>query len=156
MSTRPSLNRRAKGSSRSGARGNEIGSRHRGPVARNQNTSYGEDSTTDRRNGSNPSSESKHEISPESRTENQRKNRSNTEYDGPKDPGNRKRKLNEAIAGAISSGSRFKKPNSGYVLFGFDTSTDTSLFTTTGQAPNRTSTLFIAAHAASLESPGHL
>jgi len=40
-----------------------------------------------------------------------------TLYNGPKDPGNRKRKLNEAIAGAISSGSRFKRLNSGFVFF---------------------------------------
>jgi len=161
-----SSSRRASGHSRSGIRGNEVSSR--GGTPRNWNIVNGEDSTADCRNNPNPTPELMQNTPPESRSGNtnrrpsdgrqlEHRDRTNsTERDGSEDPGNRKCKLNEVIAKAISSASPFKRINSGYVLFGFDISTDAPPFTTTGRALSWMSMPFIAEHACSLSSSGQL
>ena len=125
---RASQTRRSDGGTQSGTRRSE--NSNRTPASRNRNPNHDEDSNPDPRNGSNSNSASTRGTAPEPRPEPRpedsdrgstdvrgRRSRSNTDRDGSEDPGNRKRKLYEDITDAVSSGSLFKKLNSGYAFF---------------------------------------
>lgn len=138
-------------------------SRTKGHVQGNTTGSHAEDSST----GQTQPATQEHSASPESQTrdsdqestnaseidsdEQQRESCSNlSDHDEPLDPGNRKRKLGQAITEILVSS--LKKIKTSYVSICFDVPTQPSSFT--GQT--RMSSNSIAPHAASPDSLVHL
>ena len=117
MSVRSSLSNRSDGNSR---RGNELGARHGGSAQRNRNSSYEGPNAGDS-NVPRPASNSRgsRDTSPEPRRgdhdqgaassrasdEQQPRDRSNTERNGPGDPRNGKRRLDQAVTEFVQVGS---------------------------------------------------
>ena len=128
------------------------GARGPGPVPRNQSSTSVR--TVTHRSNANPESTTSMETPPATDGR-QHQDRDNTEGDGPSDPGNRKRKLNQAIVDAISSGSLSKKLKSRCVsLGGCDTSTHGVFLIITGQV--WISRICIARREESSDTLGHL
>jgi hypothetical protein len=117
MPPRPSLNQRSNGGSQSGTRGNEHrDDRAHGPAPRNRNASYAAGPPTNHSNTSVSTSEQMNNTSPQpNELVGGERHPRNLERDGFRDPGNHKRKLNQAITEVLISS--FKKLKTEYVSY---------------------------------------
>ena len=166
MSVRQSTNNRSDGNS---WHGNELGGCYCGSMPRNRNSSYEDSTNRSNMPGSNSNSEEPRDTSPEPRwRDNNREaansqasdgqqtmDHGNTECDGPEDPRDSKRKLNQAVTeflGSSRSSKRFKSNLECVFFLGFFTSIVTSSLI----AQPQILVDYITGHAAFFDSLAHL